>query len=377
MEPFKNVFSKRLVACLADHLQRHHSGFNRLKFEKPILADLENLEFKARAQLIADQLHHALPRDHKDRVRILQAVLHPDEFDHANQPSDKDGLCGWGVQPLTMVVGQHGIEDFDGSLELLRQMTMRSSSEFGIRYFLLADQERALAIMANWADDANRHVRRLVSEGTRPRLPWAMQLPRLIDDPSPMLPILEALRDDSEEYVRRSVANHLNDIAKDHADRVARLAGDWRQGADKHREKLIRHACRTLIKQGHKPTLEAFGLQTPLLDLETLIIDTAKVNYGTALKFSALLRSTANTAQPLIIDYLVHFKKANGQLAAKVFKWTKFTLQPGERRRLVRSHRIRPITTRRYYGGRQGLSLRINGQDFGSAEFELIIDENG
>jgi len=302
-------------------------------------------------------------------------MLHPDQEDHVDAKSDADGICGWGVMPLSMVVGQHDLKHFDSSLALLREMTTRSSSEFAVRYFLLDDQPRALAIMGSWADDPNQHVRRLVSEGTRPRLPWAMQLPQLIEDPSPMLPILESLRDDPEEYVRRSVANHLNDIAKDHPDLVGRLAGEWMQDADKHRERLVRHACRTLIKQGHPGALAAFGLGPPELELESLDIANSVVSFGTKLEFSAELRSTSNEPQPLIVDYLIHFLKANGSTSAKVFKWTKFTLAPGESRLLERSHPIRPITTRRYYSGVQRLSLRINGRDFGDAEFQLTGTE--
>ena len=216
-------------------------------------------------------------------------------------------------------------------------------------------------------------LRRLVSEGTRPRLPWAMQLPQLMEDPSPMLPILESLRDDKEEYVRRSVANHLNDIAKDHGDLVGALAKDWMDGADKNRERLVRHACRSLIKQGHRGALEAFGLGDPDIELETLAIQTPTVAFGDALRFAADLVSSSPKTQSLVIDYVVHFRKANGKLVGKVFKRTKITLKPGERYTLRRSHPIRPITTRRYYGGQQALSLRINGHDFGHESFELVM----
>jgi len=370
LEPFKNNFSPQLVTCIADHLQTHIASFDRKTFEAPIHEKLGDLELKERSQLIADQVHLALPNDHAERARVLNAMLHPAG---ADQPSDEHGICGWGIFPLSMVVGQHGLDDFERSLSLLKEMTSRFSSEFGIRYFLLADQERTLDIIRNWVDHPNQHVRRLVSEGTRPRLPWAMQLPRLVDDPAPMLPILEALRDDEEEYVRRSVANHLNDIAKDHPDLIAQLAHHWLRGADKSREKLIRRACRTLIKQGCPNALQAFGFEKPKLLLDSLVIETKVVELGGALTFSAKLRSTSAKAQPLVIDYLVHFQKANGKLSGKVFKWKEAVLQSSELLTLQRSHAIRPITTRRYYAGRHALSLRINGKDFGYAEFDLMV----
>ncbi|NOX30806.1 MAG: DNA alkylation repair protein, partial [Actinobacteria bacterium] len=209
MEPFKNLFSPELVHTLGAHLQGQLDEFDRERFEQSILAELESLELKERAQLIADQVHLVLPTSSEERFANLLAILHPEEG-NVVADSDADGIRGWGVMPLTMVVGQHGIEDFDAALDVLKQMTKRSSSEVAVRYLLLADQPRALAIMGEWIRDPSEHVRRLVSEGTRPRLPWAMQLPQLIADPSPVLPLLEALRDDPEEYVRRSVANHLN-----------------------------------------------------------------------------------------------------------------------------------------------------------------------
>ncbi len=372
MEPFKNFFSPALVEVIAFHLERHLDTFDRELFLRLILADLENLELKARAQLIADVLHETLPRDPKHRRDVLRAMLNrnaaPDE------ESGPHGISGWGVMPLSMVVGQHGVSEFEESLELLREMTKNSSSEIAVRYFLLADQERALRVMRVWVADPDQHVRRLVSEGTRPRLPWAMQLPQLIADPSPVLPILLALRDDDEEYVRRSVANHLNDIAKDHPDTVGDLAGEWMVGADGTRTRLVRHACRTLMKQGHAGALKAFGLLPPKIELESLDVLTPRVEFGDALKFVATFRSTSDTSQQLVIDYVVHFRKANGRLVGKVFKWKKVTLGPQELRSDARSHGIRPITTRRYYAGEQGLSLRINGTDFGDATFELLME---
>ncbi len=225
------------------------------------------------------------------------AMLHPDEDNHANQLSDEQGICGWGISPLTTVVGQHGLDNFDGSLRLLKEMTKRFSSEFDIRYFLLADQERALNIIIEWVDDPNTHVRRLASEGTRPRLPWAMQLPQLRMNPQPTLPILEALRNDKEEYVRRSVANHLNDIAKDHPNLVASMAVGWMQGANKEREKLVRHACRTLIKQGHTVALKAVGVGVPEIEFHGLSLESSTVEFGDALIFSVELRSTSDGPQ--------------------------------------------------------------------------------
>ncbi|MGB3176947.1 MAG: DNA alkylation repair protein [Albidovulum sp.] len=354
-------------------MARHCAGFDAQGFVDHVVPAMEPLELKARAQLIADTLHAALPHSAAARAKTLHAVLHPDPLDHANKPSDHEGLCGWAVLPLTLLVGQHGVGDFDRSMGLLRDMTMRFSSEFGIRYFLLADQGKALTILGTWLNDPNRHVRRLISEGTRPRLPWAMQLPALMTDPTPVLPLLERLRDDPELYVRRSVANHMNDISKDHPTRVTTLAADWIKDADKDRMALLRHACRSLIKQGDAATLAAFGHNPPLLAPAEVSLSADRIQMGGAVDITMPLQSTASVPQLLTIDYVVHFRKANGRRVPKVFKGTTLTLAPHTTGLFRRSHPFRHVTTRKHYPGRHAVSLRINGQDTKLAEFILDL----
>ena len=368
---FKDLFSEDLVTEIAGHFQRSFSDFDKKGFIRTVMAELTSLELMARAQLIADSLDCNLPRQFEHRASILRSVLHPDQSSLSVEPSDDRGLGGWAVLPLTLLVGQHGQNHFEDSLLLLKEMTTRYSAEFAIRHFLLEDQVRALSIIGGWVEDSNPHVRRLVSEGPRPRLPWAMQLPQLISDPKPMLPLLERLRDDDEEYVRRSVANHLNDISKDHPDLVAQLANDWKEEGNRSREKLLRHACRSLVKQGHPLALEAFGYRKPKLSLKALNIHTPDVELGSKLEFSVLIKSRSSKVQSLVIDYVVHHLKANGELSGKVFKWKTLTINPREEVVLHRSHPIRKVTTRRYYSGKQALSLRINGQDFGCEVFNL------
>lgn len=371
MEPFKNSMSPEVVGFIAIHLKRHLDGFDQEAFTRPVLETLPSLELKQRTQLIADAMHDVLPTECAHRNEILAAMLHPDPVNHAGSPSDKDGICGWGLWPLTMVVGQYGLGDFEGSLNLLKEMTKRGTSEFDVRPYLDADQSRALAIVIPWAHDENMHVRRLASEGTRPRLPWGMQLKQLVADPKPALPILIAMRDDPEEYVCRSVANHLNDIAKDHPDFVAELAIEWIKNAPKTRQKLIRHACRTLIKQGHAKTLLVFGIAPPKIKPPKLTVTTPLVKLGETLDFSICLRSTSSKMQKIIIDYVIHFRKANGSLSPKVFKWKQLSLRAGEQLNFARTHAIRPITTRKYYKGGHMISMRINGKDWRPEKFEL------
>lgn len=375
MEPFKNAISPELVGHVATQLDLHLTSFDRSTFERSILATLTDLELKQRVQLIADTLFEVLPNDVVERNQVLLKMLHPETTGEIAGISDETGLRGWAIYPLTMVVGQHGLDEFEGSLNLLKEMTKRFSAEFDVRYFLIADQERALAVMAPWANDPDVHVRRLLSEGTRPRLPWGEQIKRLVADPAPMISILYKLRDDPEEYVRRSVANHLNDISKDHPELIADLATEWIEGASKNRQRLLRHACRGLIKQGHTKTLAAFGMKEPLLDVSDISIASDTIDFGGEVGFSLNIKSTDSASQSLVIDYVMHFQKANGKLAGKVFKWKNVTIKAGETLELNKSHAIRPITTRKYYGGEQAISVRINGKDFGYATFDLIMKD--
>lgn len=176
-----------------------------------------------------------------------------------------------------------------------------------------------------------------------------------------------------KKYVRRSVANNLNDIAKDHPDRIAAVAGQWLKGASKNRTRLVRHACRTLIKQGHTETLKALGYQAPKIVLDRLSIPCPRVQFGQALEFEVSFTSTDQKDQPLILDYAVHHRKANGGMSKKVFKWKTITLKAGAKLNVARRHAMRPITTRVYYPGTHRLEILANGKSLAEADFELLM----
>lgn len=274
--------------------------------------------------------------------------------------------------PMADYVALHGQAHVELSLNALKDMTSRFSSEFAIRPFLHHHQDRTLDIIAAWIDDKNEHVRRLVSEGTRPRLPWGMRLKSFVEDPKPVLALLEELKDDPSEYVRRSVANNLNDIAKDHGDHVATIAMAWMSDASPDRKRLVRHALRTLIKSGHPMALKALGYGPPKIELETFDIITPRVELGAAVEFAVKLRSRSQSDQPLIIDYAVHHKRADGTTSPKVFKWKTVSLLAGETLAITRRHAIKPITTRRYYSGLHHVEILVNGKGLGREDFHLI-----
>ena len=368
-EPFKNFFSEQVICDMGAEFAQAWPGFARDEFVATAASNLDQLELKARSTQISDALAIYLPDDFEQAAGIMLASLAPANADTLTG----GGISGWAVMPMTHYVGLHGLGHFDISMTLFREMTKRFTSEFGIRYFLLEEPARTLKVLQRWTCDSDHHVRRLVSEGTRPRLPWAMRLPVFIEDPAPILPLLESLRDDKEEYVRRSVANNLNDIAKDHPDLVAQIAGRWLQDADRNRQKLVRHGCRTLIKQGHRGTLDVLGYSPPSIQVEQLDIRTPQVQFGDALDFELALVSTSRRPQKLIIDYAIHHRKANGSMTPKVFKWKATTLAPLQTLSARRKHAIRKITTRVYYPGTHRLEIFVNGESVGSLSFDLLM----
>lgn len=197
------------------------------------------------------------------------------------------------------------------------------------------------------------------------------QLPMFIKDPLPVIELLERLKDDESAYVRRSVANNLNDIAKDHPDLVAEIASRWMNDASKERTQLTRHACRTLLKNGHQKTLRVFGFKPQKLTQESLNILTPNVEFGKSLQFTLSITSNAKKSQSLMIDYIIHHQKANGKTTPKVFKWKTTTLPPNETLTATKSHPFKKITTRVYHPGLHTLEIMINGISIGTADFQL------
>ncbi|MGV7222413.1 MAG: DNA alkylation repair protein [Nitrospinales bacterium] len=352
----------------------HWPEFNQQAFVKTAAKNLNALELKERSSQITSAMACFFPDDFEHAGQIMIESLAP--VDDTNTNPTKlyaSGLEGWAIMPMTNYVGLYGMNHFRLSIILLKEMTKRFSSEFDIRFFLIKEPKRTLSILEKWTSDPSVHVRRLVSEGTRPRLPWAMQLPAFIDNPTPILHLLETLKDDEEEYVRRSVANNLNDIAKDHPDLVAKIAKRWMKGASKNRERLVRHACRTLIKQGHKETLKALGYGQPKVNLSELKILTPNIDFGEAFIFEIDIRSVSKTKQELVIDYAIHHRKSNGGTTPKIFKWKNITLAPNSTLNAKKKHAIKQISTRKYYPGIHMVEIFINGVSFGKKNFELIM----
>lgn len=376
-EPFKTFLNRALVERMAAHLQRAAPDFDATGFRRHATRGLDALEMKARAMQIADALEATLPEDFAAAAEVIEAALAPpwpDDRLGSDEPL-RDGLEGWALWPVGEFVARRGLDQPKRALLCLHAITQRFSAEFAIRPFIVAHPALTLATLKRWTKDPSAHVRRLCSEGSRPRLPWGLQLKSLIDDPSPTLPILAALQDDPSEYVRRSVANHLNDIAKDHPALLAEWVECHLPEAPPARAALLRHACRTRIKQGDPRILRAFGLGGTWRGEAELRIEPGTVVVGESLQLTLTLVSRAKRRQRLAIDYAVHHVKANGGRTPKVFKGWEIDLAAGDTRTLSRRHSMRRVTTRRYHAGRHAIDVRINGRVVAHAEFELTLDD--
>ena len=368
-EPFKNLINAALVRDAGRHLSRSTPDFDAKRFTALASKGLDALELKARAMHICAALEATLPPDFGHAAAAIAAALAPVE---AGVGLDV-GLRGWILWPVGEYIARHGQQTPERGLQALHALTQRFTAEFAIRPFIVQHPDLSFATLKRWVHDDSAHVRRLVSEGSRPRLPWGLQLKALIKDPSPTLPLLLALQDDDSEDVRRSVANHLNDIAKDHPQLVAQWLRAHLPGAPAPRRALLRHASRTLIKAGDAAVLKAWGLGGAFKGTATLKLSPARIALGGAVTLNITLQSTSPRDQTLAIDYAVHHVKAHGGTTAKVFKGWQLTLPPHGELTLVKRHAMRLITTRRYHPGRHGISLQINGRAVAEASFMLTL----
>ncbi|MDQ6994777.1 MAG: DNA alkylation repair protein [Mariprofundaceae bacterium] len=375
VEPLKNHFNETMIRGMARHFKAHCPSFDSDGFCMMASNDLSTLELKQRSEHIAKAMLVYLPNDFVAASKLILASLGSEKEDNGfSSTVDDTGISGWAIMPMSHYVAVQGQEHFDVSMSVLKALTKRFSAEFAVRYFLPRHGEATMLMIKEWTQDENKHVRRLASEGIRPRLPWARQITQFMNDPMPVIEVLERLKDDREAYVRRSVANNLNDIAKDHPNIVADIAEKWMNDASPERLTLLRHACRNLLKQGNKRVLRLFSYDSPNIKKVSFDIHTPVVILGHHLTFSLSLSSNSEKSQPLMIDYVIHHRKAKGQLSAKVFKWRTKNLNAGETLKFTKQHAIKKITTRHYYSGKHVIEVVVNGVVIAQADFQLLDD---
>jgi 3-methyladenine DNA glycosylase AlkC len=353
----KHWFDEAFHRRTATQLAALDARFSATRFLDHALAGLEDRELLSRLNRTAEAFHIALPVSFPEQLSVLQA--------HAPQI----GHNFTAIWPCAHVAA-HGLDQPELSLTALKELTPHGSAEFALRPFLQRDPVGTLAVLAGWAASPNEHVRRLASEGSRPRLPWGIRLHSLVKDPSPTLPILCLLRADPSLYVRKSVANHLNDISKDHPEVVLDVAASWDLTCG-HTAWIVRHALRTLVKRGHPRALELLGAGVaPQLDAR-FTATPGRVPIGATVTFGATLTSNASRSQSLVIDYVVHYVRSAGKSFPKVFKWKRLDLAQGETVTLIKRQTFRDFSTRRHLPGLHRVELQINGRRLAESAFTL------
>lgn len=351
---------------LAEAVSLAWPEFDGAGFRKEALKGLKVLELKDRVRHIIKVLNRYLPGDYP---KALEVVIRAGECFPPGRPGDS--LAGFAAWPLVDWVPEYGLSHPDTSLSGLKRLTRLFTAEFAVRPFLIQDPAGSLGHLAAWLDDPDEHVRRLVSEGTRPRLPWGCRLPMFVDDPSPVIDLLERLKDDPSAYVRRSVANNLNDIAKDHPDTVVRTCRRWKKGASAQRKGIIRHGLRTLVKQGHPGALRVLGFTTNPEVAASLKLSAESLKMGGELHLEVALTSQGSRTQKLVVDFVVHHVRANGQTTPKVFKLRNLDLAPGEDVRFRKKLSFAPRSVRRFYPGEHVVELLVGGRAVARRSFTM------
>lgn len=369
-EPLKNVFNPKFFEIFTDSLDQIIIDFDKKKFLSEVLIpDWEDLELKERMRHITIAIKPYLEEDYSKSIQQILKLTGLFQYD----PRLKE--IKWG--PLACIflpdfIEVYGLEHPEISVRAMERITQFISCEFAIRPFIIKYEEYMITQMKQWSGHDNEHVRRLASEGCRPRLPWAMALPSLKNDPSPILPILETLKNDPSEFVRRSVANNLNDISKDHPQKVIDLAKAWK-GESKEVDWVIKHACRTLLKEGNQEVMQLFGFGSiDDISIENFQIINKSVKIGEDVIFKFELHNQSSKKEKVRLEYGVHYLKKNGSLSRKVFKISEKLYEPGSVSHIEKKQSFKLITTRKFHLGEHMISIIINGEEVEERTFELV-----
>jgi 3-methyladenine DNA glycosylase AlkC len=362
-EQLKNMYNKKYFKTLCEDFAAVYNRFNSEAYLKLIFdKNWEKRELKDRMHHAALSLRKVLPEDYEDAVNIILKVSTRKSAQNYN---------GFADIFFTDFIESFGLDHYEISINALEILTQYTSAEFAIRPFIIKYPQKTMKKMFEWSRHSNHHVRRLSSEGCRPRLPWGMALTEFIKDPSPILPILENLKNDESEYVRKSVANNLNDISKDHPALVLSIAARW-NGTSKEAEWIIKHACRTLLKKGNKEALKLFGFERcENIKLKKFIV-APKVQIGKKLDFSFIFLSESVSPQKLRLEYIIEYLKKSGKYSRKIFKITENYFEPKTEYYFKKSQSFKDMTIRKHTPGKHRISLIINGMEKAAKSFEVF-----
>jgi 3-methyladenine DNA glycosylase AlkC len=371
-ETLKVFFSPALVRRLAADVTRVHPAFPARVFVKRACAGLDELELLDRGRHISRVLGECLPPAYPEAIEVLIRSLGPEH--------EGDELLGVGMAPFfylphVLFVAERGLDHFEVSMRAQHELTRRFSAESSIRPYIERYPERTLAVLERWTRDPNAHVRRLASEGTRLRLPWAARVRWLDQHPERVIALLERLKDDPSSMVRRSVANNLNDLGKVRPARLVRTCRAWLKDASPERRALVERALRSAVKRKEPGALRLLGYgRRPEVVLERVRFRPTRVAIGGRVAMSFTLRGRSRRRQELLVDVAVHFVKARGT-GAKVFKVGRIGLEPRGRAELGASFSLAVHTTRRPRPGRHAVEVLVNGVAFGAGSFQVTPPE--
>ena len=367
MELMKDGLGKPAIKRISKAFYLLDQSFNTKSFEQAALKNIDILELKERVHHIIDALHQHLPNSFHQVIELFTQLK--DVWDYGDENDPLRSFAAW---PIIDYISVFGKDEPDDSLNTLEYLTSLFSAEFAIRPFIQRYPELCHRKFQQWINHEDENVRRLVSEGTRPRLPWGIRLNQFIDDPRANLTFLTQLKDDYSLYVRRSVANHLNDIAKDHPDVVIKTCKQWYTPNNKNIIWVIKHATRTIVKQGNPEVFSLLGYtERPEVSISKMNLSQNNIRMGETIKFNFELASTAKVSQKCVVDFVIHFIKANGEQKPKVFKLKNINLLANQTLAFTKSFSFKPITTRKYYPGKHKIEILINGKGLDSVEFQL------
>lgn len=361
-ELLKNRYNDKSLYALASSIKAVYPLFQVDDFVRNIMDETwDELTLKARIRQIAISLGRYLPTDYEQALGIIDQVV-------VGYPVGFNDYALVYFPDFVEVYGQ-AENRWDLSIAALERYTPYSTAEFAVRPFIIAHEERMMRQMAVWATHDNEHVRRLASEGCRPQLPWGQALPGFKKDPSPILGILEKLKADPSLYVRKSVANNLNDISKTHPDLVAKIARDW-YGKNKHTDWIVKHGCRTLLKKGHRDVLDLFGLaDVDCVQVDGFALGAPSVSIGEDMTFS--FKIEAKRATPVRLEYGIDYVKASGRRNRKIFRISDLSLKENEKKSYTKKHSFADTGTRKHYPGTHAVTLMVNGTGRGTLYFEV------
>ena len=352
----KDIYSAGFYNRFADVLTKVLPAFDKQRFISLIFTDgYENKALKERMRHNSIVLHQFMPADFSSAVDAMEKLI-------CRLREDRFGEDSLAMMFLPDYIEVYGLDHYEHSVKALEFITQFVSCEFAVRPFLLKYTDQMLAQQQAWSLHENYKVRRFASEGSRPRLPWGLAIPSLKKDPTRVLAILENLKNDPSEWVRKSVANNLNDISKDHPAMMMDIARRWK-GTSKETDAIIKHASRTLLKQGHNEILDHYGLEGKNVSVSDFAVITPDVKIGDNLEFMFSVSNDHPEKQSVRLEYGVYYNKANGQLSKKVFKISERLYQSGEKAEIRRKQSFKLITTRKFYPGKHQLSIIVNGQE--------------